>query len=83
MKLEFSKHIFEIFQNIKSHENPSSKTRVFHAKRHTHRGRDRQADRRTDRMTALIIVFRDFTNAPKTFAFYTQNVLITSAEYSQ
>jgi len=38
------------------HENPSSRSGLFHA-----RGR---TDRQTD-MTKLIVVFRNFVNAPK------------------
>jgi hypothetical protein len=58
MKLEFSRHIFEKSSNIQFHENPSSGIRVVPCG---------PKDRRTD-MTKLIVVFRNFANAPKTGA---------------
>ena len=59
MKLEFSRHIFEKSSNIQFHENPSSGSRVVLCG---------PKDRRTD-MTKLIVVFRNFANAPKTGAY--------------
>jgi hypothetical protein len=52
MKLEFSRQFFEKSKNIIFHENPSSGSRVVPC-------------RQTD-MTKLIVVFRNFANAPKT-----------------
>jgi hypothetical protein len=51
MKLEFSRQIFEKYSNIKFQENPSNGAELF------------LADGRTD-MTKLIVVFRNFANAP-------------------
>jgi hypothetical protein len=50
-KLEFSRHIFEKYSNIKLHENPYSGGRIVHA------------DGRTD-MKKLIVSFHNFANAP-------------------
>jgi len=55
MKLEFSRHIFEKYSNIKFHENPSCGSRVVPCG-HT--------DGQTD-MTKLIVAVRNFANAPK------------------
>jgi hypothetical protein len=60
MKLEFSRHIFEKYSNIKFHENRSSVSRIVpctQTYRHTggHAG-----------MTKLIAAFRNFANATKT-----------------
>ena len=65
-KLEFSRQIFEKSSNIKFHENPSSGSRVVPCGQ-----TDRRTDGRTD-MTKLIVVFRNFANAPKKrVLFYT------------
>ena len=50
MKLEFSRHIFENYSNIKFHENPSSGSRVIPCGR---------TDGRPD-MTEPIVSFRNF-----------------------
>jgi hypothetical protein len=55
MKREFSQQIFEKSSNIKFHENPSSRSRDV-------------PFGRTD-TEKLIIVLRDFANAPKTRKF--------------
>jgi hypothetical protein len=55
MKLEYSRHIFQKYDNIKFHVNPSSGSRVVP------RGR---MDRQTD-MTKLTVALRAFANAPK------------------
>jgi len=51
MKLEFSRQIFEKHSNFKFHKNPSIGSRVVPCGR-------------TD-MTKLIVVYRNFANAPK------------------
>jgi len=51
MKLDLFRHIFEKCSNIKFNDNPSSESRVFLCGQ-------------TD-MTKLIVVFRNFANAPK------------------
>ena len=53
IKLEFSRHIFEKYSNIKFHENPSSASRVVPCGR-----TDRQV------MTKVIVVFRNLANVP-------------------
>jgi hypothetical protein len=53
---EFSRQIFEKYSNTKFHENPSSGSRVL-------RGR---TEGQTD-MTKLIVAFRNFANAPKSW----------------
>jgi phosphoribosylaminoimidazole-succinocarboxamide synthase len=55
MKLEDGQQIFEKYSNIKSHENPSSGSRVVPC-------------RRTD-MTKLTVIFRNFANGPKEDTF--------------
>jgi len=50
MKLEFSRQIFEIYANIKFHENPSSGIRVVPCGQ-------------TD-VTKLAVAFRNFANEP-------------------
>jgi hypothetical protein len=55
MKLEFTRHIFENSTNTKFHKNPSSRSRVVPCGR---------TERRTD-TTKLLVIFRNFTNAPK------------------
>jgi hypothetical protein len=55
MKLEFSRQISKKYLNIKFHEIPSSRSRVFP------RG---QMDKRTD-MVKLTVAFNNFANAPK------------------
>jgi len=55
MKLEPPRQIFEKNSNIKTHENPSSGSPVVPCRR---------TDGQTD-MTKLIVVFRNFANAPK------------------
>jgi hypothetical protein len=55
IKLEFFRPFFEIYPNIKFHENPSSGNRVVSCG---------QTEERTD-MTQLIVAFRDCANAPK------------------
>ena len=52
MILEFSRHIFEEYSNIKFHENPPVLTEMIHA--------EGQID-----MTKLIVAFRNFANALK------------------
>jgi len=47
--------MFEKYSNVTFHENPSSRSRVVSCG---------QTDGRTD-MTKLIVVFRNFTHAPK------------------
>ena len=59
MKLEFSRHIFETYSNIKFHKNLSSGSRVVPCGR---------TDRRTD-MTKLVVAFRNFANAPEKILF--------------
>jgi hypothetical protein len=54
LKLEFSRHIFEKYSNIRFHWNLSSGSRVVSCGR---------TDRRTD-ITKLIVAFRNFANAP-------------------
>jgi hypothetical protein len=51
MKLEFSRHVFEKYSNIKFRENPSSVNRIVQCGR---------TDRETD-MTKLIMAFRNLT----------------------
>jgi hypothetical protein len=58
MKLEFSRHIFEQFSNIKFYENPSSERRVFSCG---------QSDRRTD-LTKLTAAFHSVANAQTTIS---------------
>jgi len=55
MELEFSRQFFEKCSNIKFHENPSIESRVVPCV---------LTEGRTD-MTKLIVVFRNFSNAPK------------------
>ena len=55
MKLELSRQIFEKVLNTKFYQNPSSGGRVVSCG---------QKDRRTD-ISKLIVVFRNFVNAPK------------------
>jgi len=55
MKPEFSRKIFDKSSNIKFHENPSSGSRVV--------------PRRQTDMTKLIVVFRNFANAPITIKY--------------
>jgi len=55
LKLEFSRHIFEKYSNIRFHENPSSESRAVPCG---------QTDGRTD-VTKLIAAFLNFVNAPK------------------
>jgi hypothetical protein len=55
MKLQFSRHVFEKYANIKFHENPSSRSRVVPCG---------WTDSRTD-MTKPIVSFRNFANASK------------------
>jgi hypothetical protein len=52
MKIEFSRHIFEIYSNIKFRENPSSESRVVRC-------------RRTDRYEEAIVAFHNFEKAAK------------------
>jgi len=67
MKLEFSRHIFDKYSNIKFHENPSSGSRVVLRRR---------ADGRTD-MMKLIVAFHNFSNAPKKTAFHNSLCCLT------
>jgi hypothetical protein len=53
MKFEYARQIFEKYSNIKSHENPSSDSRVIPFGR---------TDRQTDKLT---VAFRNFANSPK------------------
>jgi hypothetical protein len=53
------KEIFEKYSSIKFHENPTSGSRVVAYGR-----TDGRTDGRTN-MTKLIVVFRNFANAPK------------------
>jgi len=57
MKLEFSRQIFDVFANIRFHENPCSGSRVVPCE---------PTDGRTD-MTMLIVAFRNFANARRKF----------------
>jgi len=57
-ELEFSRHIFEKYSNIKFHKNPS-RSRVVPSER-----TDRKTDRGTD-ITTMRDVFRNFANALK------------------
>ena len=57
MKLEFSRRIFEKRLDIKFNQNPFSGSRVFPCE---------ETDGRTD-VTKLIVVFRNFSKAPKTY----------------
>jgi hypothetical protein len=62
-QLEFSQKIFEIYSNMKFHENPNSGVRIVTCGR-----TDRRTEKRTDGqtyMTKLIVTFRNFANAPK------------------
>jgi len=59
MKLEFSREILEKSSNIKFHKNPSSGGRVVACGR-----------RQTDTVK-LLVVFRNFVNAPKMTALVT------------
>jgi len=52
MELEFSGQIFEVYWNVKFHEDPLSESRTFHL------------DGRTD-MSKLMVAFRSFGAAPK------------------
>ena len=65
MKLGFSRQILEKSPNIKFHGNPSSGSRVVPYGR---------TDGRTD-MTALIVGFRTFANAPKNQLLTKRNIL--------
>ena len=60
MKLEFSQQIFEKCSNIKFHENPSSGSRVV-AWGRTEGQTEGQRDMK------LMVAFRNFANAPKTY----------------
>jgi hypothetical protein len=60
MKLAFSSQTFETYSTIKSHEIPSSGSRVFHVDGQT----DRQMRRWTD-TTKLRVAFCNFVNKPK------------------
>jgi len=69
MKLEFSRHVFEKYSNIKFHANPSSRSRVVPCG---------WTDSRTD-MTKPIVSFRNFANASKNviitkILYYSYNV---------
>ena len=55
MKYEFYRQIFEKVSDIKFHKNPSSGSRVVSCE---------ETDGQTD-VTKLIVVFRNFVNAPK------------------
>jgi len=57
MKLEFSRQIFEKSSNTKFLDNPSSRSRVFHA--------DIQTDGGHADLTKLIVSFRNCAKAPK------------------
>ena len=54
MELQFSRHIFEKYSNIKFHENPSSGSRDFPCG---------ETDGQTD-MTKLRVAFRNYASAP-------------------
>jgi len=54
MELEFSRHIFEKYSNIKFHENPSSGSRVVPCA---------ETDGQTD-MTKLRVAFPNYASAP-------------------
>jgi len=54
MNTEFSRQIFEMYPNVKFHDNPSSGSRDVPCG---------QTDRQRD-MTKLIVAFRNFANAP-------------------
>jgi hypothetical protein len=58
MKLDFSRHIFEKYSNIKRHVNPSCGAELFHAGGRT----DWQTDKQD--MTKLTIAFCNFANEP-------------------
>jgi len=53
MELEFYQQVFEIYANIKFHENPSSEGRLLPCG---------QTDGRTD-MTKLAVTFRNFAGS--------------------
>ena len=55
MNFEYSQQIFEVYTNMKFHENPSSRSRVV---------RCGQTGRRTD-MVKPVVAFRHFANVPK------------------
>jgi len=54
MKLGVFLQVFEIYSNMKFHENPASGTRIVHV--------DRRTDGEMD-MTNLIVAFYNFANA--------------------
>jgi len=60
MKLDFSRHIFEKYSNVKYYENPSSGSRVVPCGQ-----MDERIDGQTD-MTKPIVAFRNFAKAPET-----------------
>ena len=64
VKLEFSGQIFEKYTRIKFHGSPSCRSRVVACGR-----TDGRTNRLTD-MTKLIVVFRNFANAPKKWETY-------------
>jgi len=59
MNLEFPRHIFEKYSNIKIHENPPSKSRVVSCEM-----MEKRSQRRTH-MTVLLLAFCDFAKVPK------------------
>jgi hypothetical protein len=73
MKLEFSRKIFEKSSNIKFHENRCSRSRVVACG---------QTDEWAD-TTKLIVVFRNFANAPKNDVNLSAEVCVTNCYKAQ
>ena len=63
--IEYSRKIFEKYSNIKSHENPSSGSRVPYGR----------TDGQTD-MAKLLVAFRNSANAPKTVSLLASDVCL-------
>jgi len=66
MKPEFSRRIFKKYSNIKFYKSPSSRSRDVSSGQ-----RGERTDGRTD-ITKLIVAFRNFTKAPKSWALYSK-----------